>query len=76
MDRCHRLLFLLETIKFGHTHAAQPEGRDFKRAVTKFSQLHWGPLMTCDNGLIVKQHIIGMGVAQGFAARGFAAQAG
>jgi hypothetical protein len=32
--------------------------------------------MTRDNQLMVIQHIIGMGVAQGFAARGFAAQAG
>src|SRR5208282_6941421 len=68
VDRRHRLLFRMGTIEFGHTHAAQPEGRNLKRTVTKFPELHW-VLMTRDNEWRSRQHSIGMKVAQGFQGR-------
>src|SRR6266576_6304902 len=44
--RDHRLLFARWTVAGAHSHAAQPEGRDFQIALPKFSLFHrYSPIL-------------------------------
>src|SRR6266571_2086797 len=43
-ERDHRLLVRWETVALAHPHAAEPEGRDFEIALSKFALLHWSLL--------------------------------
>src|SRR5438477_319 len=39
-ERDHRLLVRWDTVALAHPHAAEPEGRDFEVALSKFALLH------------------------------------
>src|SRR2546422_8105679 len=43
-ERDHRLLVRWDTVALAHPHAAEPEGRDFEVALSKFALLHWSLL--------------------------------
>src|SRR5882724_8183695 len=51
-ERDHRVLVRWETVALAHPHAAEPEGRDFEVALSKFALLH-SSLLQCFNMTLI-----------------------
>src|SRR5437879_13788202 len=57
-ERDHRLLVRWETVALAHSHAAEPDGRDFEVTLSQFAFLHWSLLQGFTITLIASRSFI------------------